>query len=126
LAHAFYHPVTGKLSSPIVEKPPEWPGRWAIGCSVCARHLAQKSDTRSHKPGAFAQFTVRNLTMMQGQEIRRHCKSELHTQAMADLQRAATCLQTEATTEVDAIGVSTSCTPDVPRPEKFVWAVTKL
>jgi hypothetical protein len=62
--------------------------------------------------------------MMQGQEIRRHCKSELHTQAMADLQRAATRLQTEATTEVDAIGVSTSCTPDVPRPEKFVWAVT--
>ena len=123
LAHAFYHPVTGKLSSPIVEKPPEWPGRWAIGCSVCARHVSQKSDIHSRKYGAFAQFTVRTSTMMQGQEIRRHCKSELHTQAMADLQRAATCL-TEATTEVDAIGVSTSCTPDVPRPEKFVWAVT--
>ena len=121
LAHAFHHPVTGELTSPIVEKPPELPGPWAIGCSLCARYLAGKSDTHWHKQGAFAHFQVRTWATMQGAEISRHCKSELHKHAMADL---ATGLQPAAITEVDAIGVSTSCMADVPRPEKFVWAVT--
>ena len=123
--HAFHHPVTGQLTSPIAEKPPGMSGTWGVGCSVCANYLAQTGGTHRRKKGAFALFQVNTLTTLQGMEISRHCKSAFHIQAMAALRVVAIAnLQPEATTEVDATGVSTSCMEDVPRPEKFVWAVT--
>ena len=123
--HAFHHPVSGQLTSPIAEKPLDMPGTWSIGCSLCANYLAQGGKAKGRKKGAFALFEVRTLATLQGMEINRHCKSELHTQAMKALELSASGnLQPEGSEEVDATGVSTSCMEAVPRPEKFVWAAT--
>ena len=114
---SFHHPVTGVLVTPIVEKPPELRDFFAIGCSLCANYV----NKMGCKGNSFAQFEVCSLATLQAQEMMRHCKGELHVKAMADLSSG---LQPENTQTPDDTGVSTSGQEGVPRPEKFVWAVT--
>ena len=110
--------------TPIAEKPAEMPGPFGIGCTLCANYVVGKI---SAKGSVFSKFQVASLATMQGTEIRRHCQSDLHKKAMAQLQSSQSSqsgLQPECALEPEATGVSTTCAEEVPRPDKFVWAAT--
>ena len=133
---AFRHPVSGVLASPIAEKPLEMAGAWGIGCVVCANYMSRGGGRQlGHaRTSAFARFQVASLATLQGSEVRRHCGSELHRKAIAALaaSQPPSGLQpasgsqpaSDSQDEPDATGVSTTCQEHVPRPEKFVWAVS--
>ena len=79
---SFQHPRTGATVSPITERPASMPGPWAIGCVLCANFVAQRGRNSLGRCSAFSKFEVRSLNTSQGPEIKRHCGSEFHAEAM--------------------------------------------
>jgi hypothetical protein len=116
---AFHHPVTGQLVSPLAEKPADIQGEWGVGCVLCGNFVESGGDGRG-RANALAKFRVRGSTL-QSSEIIRHCKSKLHSNALAAL--TAPGLQPAASTESDekpeGYGVATCAVEHVPRSEKF-------
>ena len=109
--------LTPSLFCPIVERPSAMGGPWAIGCSLCARDVAQGSSGVS---SIFSRFKVRTMSMMQRSAIQAHCRTTYHRMSFAPGQSH------ESDTPPLLHGLTTGAIGldgTVPRAERFVWAM---